>query len=48
MWALIALGIGVLMCALAIVCAIVIVEAGFKAIIRARKKHNSGGIDRWM
>ena len=47
MWGLIALGIGVLMCAVAIVCVIVIVEAIIKAILKARKKRK-GGIDRWV
>lgn len=46
MWGLVALGIVVLLCALAGVCIIVILEAILKAIIKARKKQK-GGIDTW-
>ena len=46
MWGLIALGIVVLLCALAGVCIIVILGAFLRAIIKARKKYK-GSIDTW-
>ena len=47
MWGLVALGIGVLICVVAIVCVVVVVESFIKAVIRMRKKRTRR-IDRWV